>query len=121
MRGMRRRRLRRSTAAGDVVGAPAALLRERCGQYRRSVSGGRELNGRRDDAVRLPVGMDVRVRPVNTRTARAFTDAFEDLGGSVLTVGKTLELVHPSGNVGQYEDAELGFFVRAWSLAQGDE
>jgi hypothetical protein len=62
----------------------------------------------------------VRLRPANTRTGQAFAEAFEDLGGSVLTVGKTLELVHPSGEVGELQDVELKFYVRAWSIAHGD-
>ncbi len=62
----------------------------------------------------------MRLRPANRHTAAAFTEAFEDLGGSVLTVGKTLELVHPSGEVGELQDVELKFYVRAWSLTHGD-
>lgn len=62
----------------------------------------------------------MRVRPANARASRSFAEAFEDLGGSVLTVGKTLELVHPSGRVGELEDVQLKFYVRAWSLANGD-
>jgi hypothetical protein len=62
---------------------------------------------------------DVRVRPAGTEEAQSFSEMFEQLGGTALPVGQTLELVHPSGDVGFYEEVELRFFVRAWSLAIG--
>jgi len=62
----------------------------------------------------------VRVRPATAEKAASFSEAFEELGGTALSVGKTLELVHPSGSVGELEDVEIRFFIRAWSIATGD-
>ena len=62
----------------------------------------------------------MRVRPASTTTAESFSEALERVGGSVFPVGKTLELVHPSGSLGTFEEMELRFFVRAWAVASGD-
>ena len=39
--------------------------------------------------------------------------ALEQVGGEMLEVGETHELVHPDGPVDDFTDIELRFFVRA--------
>ncbi len=60
----------------------------------------------------------MRVRLESAHGREQLAKAIERLGGSALTIGDTLELVHPDRIAAQDSRIELAFFVRAWASTQ---
>ncbi len=55
----------------------------------------------------------MRIRCTDSDAAVALRAALEQVGGEMLDVGETYELVHPDGPVDPFTDVELRFFIRA--------